>query len=176
MEIPALEGAALLSCRASHSSREYLAHGDTFLCQHPAKVAPRTDYPTRAGQGCRRSLPALPCQEGAACLLCTAAAAPVLWGTSGGGPSYPGAGAWGEMRVNSPFLLYAAGIFVMGHGDFGPCEFWAVSDAGFHLPLAGSVMHLSLHCHLCQPLSSGRMLKPKADASLAEKWPKLPQW
>lgn len=63
----------------------------------------------------------------------------------------------------------------MGHGDFCSCKFWAVSDAGFHLPLARSVMHLSLHCHLCQPLSSGRMLKPEADASLAQKWPKLPQ-
>lgn len=64
----------------------------------------------------------------------------------------------------------------MGHGDFGPCKFWDVSDAELHVPLAGSVMHLSLHCHLCQPLSSGRMLKPKADARFAGKWPKLPRW
>lgn len=157
VEIPALEGAAPLSCRASHSSRrEYLAHGDTFLCQHPAKVAPRTDYPTRAGHGRRRSLPALPCQ-GEGCLpppqgARAAAAAPVLLGSFGGVPSYPGAGSWGKMRVNSSFLLYAGGFFVMGHGDFGPCKFWAVSDAELPLPLAGSVMLLSLHCHLCQPL------------------------
>lgn len=98
VDIPALEGAVLLSCRASHSSREYLAHGDTFLCQHPAKVAPRSDYPTRAGHGRRRSLPALPCQ-GQGCLpplqgTRAAAAAPQLLGDFQEVPSYPG--AWGK--------------------------------------------------------------------------------
>lgn len=124
MEIPALEGAALLSCRASHSSREYLAHGDTFLCQHPAKVAPRTDYPTRAGQGCRRSLPALPCQGGAACLLCTAAAAPVLWDTSGGS-LIPRCRCMGKNEGEQP-------LFAVCCRDFcdGTWRFWSLRILG----------------------------------------------
>lgn len=129
VEIPALEGAAPLSCRASHSSREYLAHGDTFLCQHPAKVAPGTDYPTRAGHGCRRWLPALPCQ-GEGCLpplqgARAAAAAPVLLGEFWGGFPHSQVHGGGEMRVNSSFLLFAGGFFCDG-----TWRFWSLQILG----------------------------------------------
>lgn len=172
VEIPALEGAALLSCRASHSSREYLAHGDTFLCQHPAKVAPRTDYPTRAALAPGPAVPGrgVPASSAGSTGSCSSS-----WGSSGGVPSFPGAGAWGKM---GKLLLFAVCWRVFCDGTR---RFWSLQILGClrcRAPSAPGRERDALVTALppLPPLSSGRMLKPKADASLAGKWPKLPQW
>ena len=96
-----------------------LARGDTFLPQHqrPAKVAPRRDYPTRAGHGRRRSLPAL-CRAGErdACLLCRESGwlqQPLCCRGGGfrGAARVPRCGCTGEMRASSSFLLRAGGFW-----------------------------------------------------------------
>lgn len=101
-----------------------LAPGDAFLPwrQRPAKVAPRRDYPTRAGHGHRLQLSAareegcLPLAQGK-----RAAAALRSHGTSGGLLSSPGAVHAGDEGKHLLFAMCCRG-FVMGHGDCGPCR------------------------------------------------------
>lgn len=116
----------------------------------------------RRGEGC------LPSPQGKR----VAVAAPVFPGGVSRGCPHPQVRMHGGDEGEQLLFAMCRRLFVKGHGDFGPCRFWAVSEGCG--ALAGSVTHLSPHSHLCQLLSAGRMLKHKADTDFADKQLKSP--